>query len=329
MNPTLFIVGPTGVGKTSTFVKLVNDGFNFEAISADSRQIYKQMDISTGKDIPDTSIFELVQKINYKKTTYSLGYYRVDTTKLWLLDATNPDSSFSSAIYSNLAHLAIGQITKTNHIPIFVGGTGRYLNDFIHSPSTLSIPQNQPLRNKLSSLDLLQLQKYLKNINPKRLFCMNNSDKNNPRRLTRAIEVLSYAPLIEPTSSKSSIDTQMICLTAPLDLIKQKIIERVKNRLNQGMIEEVESLHKSYPDFSSYQSFHTPGIQEITHYLDHQISLDQAVELWTQREINYAKRQLTWFKYQTHSTWFDISKPNWYAEIVKQLKGWNYVSNQL
>lgn len=299
--PILCIVGPTAVGKTDFFLQLVKDGFPFAAIVADSRQVYKYMDIGTGKDLPTNP--QLRQKF-------------------WLIDSVTPDQPFSSANFYALAHQAIGRILSSNQLPVIIGGTGRYIKDLQSPPATLMVPPNHKLRQQLQSLSVTQLQQKLNHINPSKLDSMNNSDRHNPRRLIRAIEVSQNIP---NTHASSNYIFHTICLSAPLQLIKVKIKLRVDKRLQQGMIDEVKQLLARYPHFHQYQSLHTPGYQEITDYLHGKISLDAAKNLWISREIDYAKRQLTWFRHQLQAVWFDITSPSWYAEAIKQLQKWHYV----
>jgi len=229
----------------------------------------------------------------------------------------NPDESFSSAQYCQQAHVAINDICSRNKIPLIIGGTGRYLKDLVTNPETLSIPPDLTLRHQLSNYSVPELQQLLQQKNPTKLDIMNQSDRNNPRRLVRAIETSQNET---PVESVPLYQVHTFCLTAPLPLITKRIASRVHKRLEQGMIHEVEQLLLRYPDFRNFQSSATPGYQELIAFQDGQITLQSAIDLWTKREINYAKRQLTWFKHQTDSVWFDITKPSWYADVVRQLK---------
>jgi tRNA dimethylallyltransferase len=296
----LAIVGPTAVGKTDAFLQLIQDGYDFTAVVADSRQVYKHLDIGTGKDVPvDPSL----------------------RSRFKLIDAVSPDQAFSSANFVSLARQAIESISASGSQPVIIGGTGRYIKDLETAPQTLYIPPDPALRQKLSSYTVRQLQEEFKKYNPQKYAQMNHSDQNNPRRLVRAIEIShsKHKPESEPTYRLNTM-----CLTAPLPVIEARIQSRVKSRIKQGMIEEVSQILDNYPDFESYQSSKTPGYQEIIQYLHKEVSLEDAIGQWTLREINYAKRQLTWFRHQADAAWFDISNTNWYAEILKQLEKWGY-----
>lgn len=300
MKPSILVIsGPTATGKTDLFLRLVRQGYAFDALVADSRQVYRYMDIGTGKDLPSDP--KLRQRF-------------------WLVDIIDPNEAFSSALFCRLADQAIGHIIASGRQPVLVGGTGRYIKDMETQPSTLKVPPNPELRRQLSLLSVSELQHRLKQRNPAKLANMNNSDRNNPRRLIRAIEVGRNNS--ESPTSPYVINT--ICLTAPLQLIEARIKQRVNIRMEQGMIAEVTNLLKKYPDFHTYQASATPGYTEIIQFLDHQLSLTEAIDKWTRREIAYAKRQLTWLEHQTQAVWFDISQANWYAEVVKQLEKWDY-----
>ncbi len=159
----LIVCGPTATGKTQLAANLAKK-FNGELISADSRQVYRGMDVVTGKDWPkDTTIY---------------GY-----------DLVRPDENFSVAHFVTHARTLINQIIKRKKLPIVVGGTGLYINSLVNPPETLSVNPDWQLRKRLETKSTRQLQDQLKKLNPQRWRQMNHSDQLNPRRLIRAIEV--------------------------------------------------------------------------------------------------------------------------------------------
>jgi tRNA dimethylallyltransferase len=303
MLPLLAITGPTAVGKTDFFLRLLKAGYNFEAIIVDSRQVYRHMDIGTGKDLPEAKNLR---------------------AKFWLYDCVSPDQSFSSAIFVNLATTTIKAIRNRQNQPVLLGGTGRYIKDLETKPSTLCIPPDYSLRQKLHATSVARLQQQLTQLNPEKIQRMNQSDINNPRRLIRAIEIAQNQKTFQPSTK---IRQNIICLTAPLQLIKARIETRVNKRLKQGMIDEVKFLLDKYPNFVALQASHTPGYQEVIQLIEGHLSVVETKKRWINREYNYAKRQLTWFKHQTNAIWFDITKINWYAEAVAQLEQWGYVTS--
>jgi tRNA dimethylallyltransferase len=163
MKKVLIICGPTATGKTTLAARLAKK-FKGELISADSRQVYKGMDIVTGKDKPQGVIIH--------------G-----------LDLVKPDQEFSAAHFVKVASTLINQISKRKKLAIIVGGTGLYLDSLINPPQTLTIKPNWSLRKKLEQKSIHYLQQQLKKLNPSKWRQMNHSDRLNPRRLIRAIEV--------------------------------------------------------------------------------------------------------------------------------------------
>jgi len=312
MQKLLIICGPTATGKTSLALSLAKK-FSGDLISADSRQVYKDMDIATGKDIPK----------NFKLNNSKNPFYSNNHIKIYGHDLVKPNQEFSVAHFTKFAQKAIKSIHEQNRLPIIVGGTGLYLNSLIKPPASLIIPPNQSLRQKLEKLNLTSLQKKLSHLNPNRFQAMNHSDKNNPRRLIRAIEISNLK--LSPPKYKSP-DILWIGLTAPLKFLDTNIKKRVQDRINQGMSKEVKDLVNIYPNWS-YPSFSATGYKPWRKYLEKKISQQQATDLWTQSERQYARRQLTWFKKNTHIKWFDIAKTKYQKNIVLAIKSW-YANNQ-
>jgi tRNA dimethylallyltransferase len=217
MNKLLVICGPTATGKTVLAAALAKK-FNGELVSADSRQVYRGMDLVTGKDRPDVPI--------------------------WLYDVADPDDEFSVSHWVCLASVAIADILKRNKLPIVVGGTGLYINALLHPFETIDVPSDKALRAKLQTVSVAELQKMVKRSG------MNDSDWNNPRRLIRKIEIARSQSVVH--THKNSFDSLMIGLTAPRPVLDKRIDERFKKRLQQGMKEETDKLINKYGrDFPS------------------------------------------------------------------------------
>ena len=180
MNKLLVICGPTATGKTSLGILLAKkvDG---EIISADSRQVYIGMDLGTGKDLPKNSEF----KIQNSK----IGYYLFDKIPVWMIDIVKPNQEFSAADFVGLASKVINDINSRNKLSIIVGGTGFYIKALIDGVDTLGIPPDWELRKQLGLKSTAELFEMLSRINSEKSASMNSSDKQNPRRLIRAIEV--------------------------------------------------------------------------------------------------------------------------------------------
>ncbi|MCX6791948.1 MAG: tRNA (adenosine(37)-N6)-dimethylallyltransferase MiaA [Candidatus Gottesmanbacteria bacterium] len=211
MNRLLVICGPTATGKTALAAALAKQ-FNGELVSADSRQVYRGMDLVTGKDRPDVPS--------------------------WLYDVANPDEEFSVSQWVKLARAAIADIQKRNKLPIVVGGTGLYINALIHPFETIDIPPNKALRARLHTLSVAELQKMVKRSG------MNDSDWQNSRRLIRKIEIAEFKTATHKQTN--TFDYFVIGITAQLPTLDKRIDERLGQRLRQGMKEETEKLLKKY-----------------------------------------------------------------------------------
>ena len=322
MNKVLFIVGPTATGKTSLALQLskVLSELNIssELISADSRQVFIGMDIGTGKDIPHG--FTKHQANGY-------SFFSNTQTKIWLIDQIYPNQQWSVSQFVQTSSAIIEELHQRNTLAIIVGGTGLYSRSLEHPPKTLHVPQSPELREQLEQLSTIELQKKLQQTDYEKFQSMNHSDQNNPRRLIRAMEVASQYS-VKDSEKVSTYDTLWIGLQAPLTILEKKIKQRVQERIELGMLEEVTSLMKQYPSWE-YPSFTSSGYKEIRSYLENPTinSLESAQQKWTLHEFQYAKRQLTWFKKQKSIHWFDITTPNIDKDIENIVKTWYYTPN--
>ncbi len=296
MNKMLVISGPTATGKTKLTFKLAKL-FDGELISADSRQVYKGMDIGTGKEFSA----------------------EIPT---WGCDVVRPDGEWSAAHFVKLADKLIFEIQSRGKLPIVVGGTGLYIANLLNPPKTLNIPPDRKLRQKLEELALSELQSKLRGINPKRFNQMNDSDKRNPRRLIRAIEVVKFRKLHKQiaTSQTPRNDTLHIALTAPIKEIDRRIEERVRQRIDQGVEQEVRGLVKKY-GWNSALSF-TIGYKEWRPYLSGQCSIEEVIKNWTIHEKQYARRQLVWMAKYSPDKLFNINKPDYIPDIEAYVTRW-------
>ncbi len=315
MSKLLIICGPTATGKTNLALQLAK-AFNGELVSADSRQVYKGMDIATGKDLPNKV---KSQKSKVKINQQSIHYYLVDSIRIWGYDLVKPSEAFSVADYIKITHQIIIDIWQRGKLPIIVGGTGLYINSLLTPPPSISIPPDKKLRQRLNKLNVLDLQQQLIKLNPHRFHQMNESDRCNPRRLIRAIEIAnSKFPQPHQIQPSSSL---WIGLTAPITAIDQRIFKRVTDRIQNGMTEEVKRLINKYPDWS-LPAFSATGYRQWRNYLEGKTTKKQAIKLWQQSEHQYARRQLTWFKTNPNINWFDITQKNFKLELVEKVKNW-------
>lgn len=302
MNKIIVITGQTATGKTNLALELARK-HNGELINCDSRQIYKHLNIITGKDLPTNSKF-IIQNSEFKK--FDIGYYSIPT-RLWLYDIIDPKQYFSSFDFVQCAQYVIQDIIKRGKTPIIIGGTGLYLNHLINGFDH-SVPPNWPLRKKLVKKTVKELQIMIEQLNNKTMKPLNNSDFNNPHRLIRRIEVLS-------SPNHSNIPNHPKLPNFPNTIIglryqhKQDLVKaikiRVEKRLKQGAIKEVqELLKKGYTE--NDPGLKTIGYQQLIQYLNKKISLDEAISDWTNKEVQYAKRQLTYLDKYFKISWKEI-----------------------
>lgn len=324
MSHLLIICGPTATGKTDLALSLAKE-HNGELISADSRQVFRGMDIGTGKDIhPSQKLQVKSQKSETDKQKISIGYREKEGVPVWLVDMVDPDYSFHVADYVTAAHIAIDDIVGRGKLPILVGGTGFYIQSVLSPPETLRIPDNPELRRRLDPMETIELQKELQQVDYQRWEQMNHSDRQNPRRLIRAIEValspsgkgvLQHAPIL------NKWQVLHIGLTAPLNDLYARIDARVAKRYADGMVDEITSLlAKGYrwhlPSFSAC------GYDIWQPCFEGTRSVEEVLTLWKQEEHAYAKRQLTWFKKESDIHWFDITTSSYQEHIRKTVAAW-------
>ncbi|MBI4065289.1 tRNA (adenosine(37)-N6)-dimethylallyltransferase MiaA [Candidatus Gottesmanbacteria bacterium] len=286
MRKLLIICGPTATGKTKLGLSLAKQ-FSGELISADSRQIYKGLDALTGKD-------------------------RSKEIPIWLYDVIEKGESFNVARFRTLAYGVIDDIRKRDKLPIVVGGTGFYLRALMHPLNTLTISPNNTLRDTLASLSVEELQKKLSIIDFHKLEQMNQSDKKNPRRLIRAIEVATWKQKNQTTvlSDLPRSDVCWIGLMAPMDTLKNSIRDSIQRRWKKA-IREVDN-----------KELDILGYTYLSYFISGRIGKKEAVNGWIRAEYQYAKRQMTWFRKQEDIHWFDISKGNVSKKITAVVKAW-------
>jgi tRNA dimethylallyltransferase len=278
-NKLIVILGPTASGKTDLSIKLAKK-FNGEVISADSRQVYKGMDIGSGKVT--------------KKEMDGVPHY--------LLDVANPKNRFSVVQYQKLALKAVKNIQKKDKIPILVGGTGFYIQSIVDG---IIIPEVKPdwaLRKKLEELTNEQLFKKLEKLDPERAASI---DRNNPRRLVRALEIILKTGTAVPVLSSAKgpkFNILQIGVTKSQEELKKLVHKRLLKRLEKNaMINEIKKLHKSL----SWKRLEEFGLEYrfIAQYLQNKITYEEMTDSIQLESEHYAKRQMTWFKRDKKIHW--------------------------
>jgi len=320
MNKLLIICGPTATGKTSLGIHLAKK-FNGEIISADSRQVYKGMDIGTGKDLPKNSKLKTKNsKLNLKTENFQTGYYLFDQIPVWMLDVVEPNQEFSVAQYINLGQKVMVDIWRRKKLPIIVGGTGFYIKGLIDGIETLGVEPNWELRNRLERFSVQKLFEILARLDSSKAASMNASDRKNPRRLIRAIEIAN-AKTQKPAKTQKNFDTLLIGLKAPYQQLYQRIDERVDKQVKMGAEEEVKKLIKK-----GYQ-WDLPAMSAMGYgvwrpYFEGKETLGEVIKRWKFDEHSYARRQMTWFKRDKRVHWFDIVEKSWEKRVEDLVKSW-------
>jgi len=286
------VVGQTATGKTDKSFLLSelwckkDEENKAIVISADSKQVYSELKILSGADIPD----DFVKKDNhYLHPTLPISLYGISNI--------NGREDWSVGHFYRLVKELIEKNQDKKTLFIMVGGTGLYHQQVYKPSETLSIKPDFKLRKGLEDKTVEELQNILIEKNKNKLLSMNNSDKNNPRRLIRAIEVGT----IKMNEQDYIFPTMQIGLTTKD--VEGKINTRVLKRLEQGVIEEVKKFEKKYPD-NKLRSKATLGYQEILKFINQEISKEELIELWTLSESQYARRQNTWWKKIDNVEWF-------------------------
>ncbi|GIW59617.1 MAG: tRNA dimethylallyltransferase [Patescibacteria group bacterium] len=291
----LIITGLTATGKTKLALELASE-FNLNLISADSRQVYRTLDIGTGKYSPGQQVLA------------EGACVFIDKVAVFGLDLVDPDQHFSAAQYQKYVQSLLLQQSYPDSI--LVGGTGQYLSALLNPPATYFIPPHTQLRAEFANLEkhlsprsyAALLQGYLNQVAPEKYQQLNSSDIQNPRRLQRAIEVqLQSAPAQMPAATRFQVP--IVGLKAPLSWLEKKISHRVDEMYQSGLKTEFLNLLNSCG--SACPALQTIGYQE---WLQHQNLSDQ--EILTHIKIHtrqYAKRQLTYFKKFEQIQWFDVS----------------------
>lgn len=315
----LIICGPTATGKTNLAINIAGK-FNGELVSADSRQVYEGMDIGTGKGLQKNLRMKKLKNFDY-------NFYEINNARIWGYDLTKPAEDFSVSKYFDIAADIISGIWKRNKLPIIVGGTGLYIKALIDGIETISIPPDFKLRKKLEKKNIDELFEMLAGMDKKKADKMNDSDRKNPRRLIRAIEIAQQVSGIRyQVSSNNKVGYDlviMIGLTAPKAVLDKRIEKRVEDRIRQGFEKEINKLIENKIDWK-YKSMQGMGYRQYKDFYTNKKSLKEFIDNWFLAEQKYAKRQLTWFKKDKRINWFDISDSGFERIVEKRIQSWYY-----
>lgn len=296
----IFIVGPTSVGKTKLSVDIAKE-FSGEIISCDSMQIYKEFNIGTAKITE-----EEVRGINH-----------------YMIDILDGNQKFNVSEYKKMAENYIEEIYSHNSLPIFVGGTGLYLNSILYDFKFTESEKSNNLREQITEFYeknganlLYDLLLYLDYSSREKIH------KNNIKRVIRAIEVCLNTgkefskQCKDYENNNDKYDYLIIGLTLDRKILYDKINSRVDIMINNGLVEEASSLYKKYGEYS--QPFTAIGYKEFIPYFKREITLESCIDNIKQNSRKYAKRQFTWFNRNENIHWIDVE--NGYDEVLLKSK---------
>ncbi|MBU2575597.1 tRNA (adenosine(37)-N6)-dimethylallyltransferase MiaA [Patescibacteria group bacterium] len=273
MDKLITILGPTASGKSSLGIELAQE-FEGEIVSADSRQVFRGLNIGTGK----------------------VTHEEQAQVKHHLIDIVDPMDEFSVAHFQKLAFEAIDKIITGNKLPFLVGGTALYIYSVIDNYALQDTEPDQKLRKELSQKSLPELQSMVPSDE------LNKSDYNNPCRLIRMIEKLEAGIPIEPKKDKPKYDNIILGIDVPREELYKKIDKRVDERIKEGMIKEVENLrtHDIKDDWLI-----SLGLEYrlITEYLQKKHAKDEMIKRLKCAIHAFARRQMTWFNRDKRIHW--------------------------
>lgn len=329
----VLLVGPTSSGKSELAVKLAKK-FNGEIISADSRQIYKGMNLGTGKVVGrwalspvlrgDVSSASERQRCGRKTFIYKNIPHHC-------IDYINPKRQYSSANFQRDAKKAIADILKRGKLPILCGGTAHWVDAVVYNQQLPDVKPNKKLRAKLEKKSVDVLFKQLSKLDPSRAATI---DKKNPHRLIRALEIVittgKPVPQRDPSDAlgMTQYDSLWLGIQTNQKVLYKKIDERLKQRLKQGMIKEVEMLHsgslllrgRAREGGLSWKKLEAFGLEYkfIALYLQKKINYDELITQLSYAIKHYSKRQLTWWKRNKDIKWFTLKDKIKFIKATKK-----------
>ena len=297
--PLVILTGPTAVGKTKASIGLAK-AIGGEIISADSMQVYKQMDIGSAKIKPS----------------------EMEEIPHYLLDILEPDEEFHVVLFQQMAKQAIQKIYEKGKIPIIVGGTGFYIQAVLYDIDFSENEKDTSYREELEKLAQTKGAEYLhdrlREVDEK---SAQDIHANNVKRVIRALEYFHQTGEKisehneEQRKKVSPYNFSYFVLNDEREHLYERINLRVDQMINEGLVREVQSLkEKGYTrDMVSMQGL---GYKEMLEYLDNKCSLEEAVEIIKRDTRHFAKRQITWFKRESDVTWIDKKEYDYNEERI-------------
>lgn len=275
----IVILGPTASGKSDLAVTLAKK-LGGEVVSADSRQVYKGLNLGTGKIT--------------KKEMRGVPHY--------MIDVASPDKNYSVSRYQKMAYEVINNILDRGKLPIICGGTGFYIQAIVDGLVLPEVKPNKKLRAALAKMGPEDLYKILHKLDPKRANAM---DANNRVRMIRAIEIVHTLGAVPKILMRPKYNAMQIGIRYEETLLKKRIADRLKKRLKKGMLKEAEDLHANGLSWKRMEGL---GLEYryMAYYLQKKISHEEMVRQIELVSIQYAKKQMTWFKRDQRIRWVEI-----------------------
>lgn len=316
------IVGPTASGKSELAVKLAKK-FSGEIISADSRQVYRELDIGTGKVVgrwiklkaPRPSRGEaggeqkstLVPSLGRKKLkteTQNLKVFAYKSVIHHCIDFVPPSKSFSAAEFKKCAEAAIQDIADQGKLPILVGGTGFWIDTVAHNLNIPTVPPNPNLRKKLTTKTAAELVAILKKLDPARAKTV---EPKNPRRLIRAIEIARALGFVPKLKKRKAYNVLWLGLKSPQQTLHRNIKRRVRKMLDCGLAAETKKLlhHRLTKKRISELGFE---YRSALLFLEKKVSRRHLEKALVRDTLKYARRQAVWFKRNRAIHWLATKK---------------------
>lgn len=297
----LLILGTTASGKTNLGVKLAKK-LSGEIISADSRQVYRGMDIGTGKDLKE----------------YGSGQTKVP---YHLIDIVEPEEKFDLAKYQKKALLAIKDILSRGKLPIIVGGSGLYLQALVDNYKLAAVKPNLARRLEIEKLSLEETFKRIAELKPDFAARLNNSDRHNHRRLGRYLEIIESGKAAKVGKRETPYDFLLLGVSWPDDILRERIKARLNERLTaEDLVAEVERLNAAGLSWQRLKSF---GLEYkfISQYLLDELDYEAMVDKLSTAIYRFAKRQKTWFK-RWEKQGRKINWVNDFDAALKEISSW-------
>ena len=286
----IVICGPTASGKTALSIELAKQ-INGEIVSADSMQIYKDMDIGTAKPTKE----------------------EMQGIKHYLIDFVSPDERYSVADYKQDAKKAIREILKKGKVPIIVGGTGLYIDSLIYEIEYPNIEFDEKYREKLEKeVEEKGLEELYEKAKEVDVEATKKISKNDKKRILRILEIYHATGKnkteqeIESRKKEVEFDYKVYALNWDREKLYERINKRVDIMIEQGLIKEVKNVYEKYNEFPT--AMQGLGYKEVVEYLENKTTKEEMVEKIKQETRRYAKRQMTWFRKNKQTIWLNAEE---------------------